>query len=282
MPEDKWELGAAVGGDGRIYAIGGMGGFMPQVTSVFAYDVGADRWTDQVAPLNERRRHFGTAVDSRGRIFVFSGYHQGFPFFSTTVEMFDPTLGYWQIRGEIPTARQGQSAATGPDGRIYVMGGGTFGDPIAELDIYNPDTGGWSRGADMTHPRTDFGCVTGYDGRIYVFGGYGEDGTSDGYLSSADVYDPVADIWAPIASMNIIRYSVAGALGADGRIYAIGGSVGSGAPTSVEAYDPGSDIWSFVASMATGRDGFAAVLGPDGRIYAIGGSGLSSVEAYIP
>ena len=101
------------------------------------------------------------------------------------------------------------------------------------------------------------------------------------YESSADVYDPASDTWAPIASMNLIRYSVGGALGADGRIYAIGGWVG-GDSASVEAYDPSTDTWSFAAPMSSGRDGFAAVLGPDGRTYAIGGASLSSVEAYTP
>src|SRR5262249_964189 len=173
-----------------------------------------------------------------------------------------------------------QSAATALDGRIYVMGGGTFGDPVPNVEVFDPATTGWSRAADMPRPRSDFGAVTGLDGRIYVFGGYAEEFGGDGSSKTADVYDPATDSWAAIADMNLIRYSVAGALGPDGRIYAIGGSVGSGAPTSVEAYDPGTDTWTFVASMTTGRDGFAAVLGPDNRIYAIGGAGLASVEAY--
>jgi len=161
-----------------------------------------------------------------------------------------------------------------------------FGDPIPNVDIYNPSTDLWSRGADMPRPRSDFGCVTGSDGRIYVFGGYAEEVSGDHYSQSADVYDPTADSWSAISDMNIVRYSVAGSIGADGRIYAIGGSEGAGAPTSVEAYDPSSDTWTFVASMNAGRSEFAAALGPDGRIYAIGGEDsypiLSSVEAYNP
>jgi N-acetylneuraminic acid mutarotase len=128
--------------------------------------------------------------------------------------------------------------------------------------------------------------VTGLDGRIYVFGGYAEEGGGDGYSRSADVYDPTAGTWSPISDMNLIRYGVTGSLGSDGRIYAIGGSVGSGAPNSVEAYEPLADTWSFVASMTTGRATHGAALGPDGRIYAIGGQDtypvLTSVEAYNP
>jgi len=160
-----------------------------------------------------------------------------------------------------------------------------FGDPIPNVDIYDPSTDRWYRGADMPRPRSDFGCVTGPDGRIYVFGGYAEEGGGDDYSQSGDVYDPTTDSWSAISDMNVVRYAVAGSIGADGRIYAIGGSVGAGAPTSAEAYDPSNDTWTFVASMNAGRSTLGAALGPDGRIYAIGGqdaSILSSVEAYNP
>src|SRR5229473_3039784 len=45
LPDPKWELGAVTAGDGRIYAIGGANEFMPQVATVYAYDVAADQWT---------------------------------------------------------------------------------------------------------------------------------------------------------------------------------------------------------------------------------------------
>lgn len=182
LPDPKWELGAAVGGDGRIYAIGGANQFMPQVNTVYAYDVAADQWT-QVASMSEIRRHFGTAA--------------------------------------------------------------------------------------------------GLDGLIYVFGGYASEFGGDRYSDTADVYDPLADAWAQLPTMNSIRYGVTGALGPDGRIYAIGGSLGSGGPTSVEAYDPNAGAWTYVASMSTEREEAAATLGPDNRSYVIGGtSPIRSVEAY--
>jgi hypothetical protein len=231
LPDPKWELGAATAGNGRIYAIGGANEFMPQVATVYAYDVGSDTWT-QVASMSEIRRHFGSAVGQDGQIYVFSGYHQGFPFFSTTTEVYNPVSNFWSFRADVPTPRQGQAAAAAPDGRIFVMGGGTFGNPIPNVEVYDPGTNLWSQAAGMPRPRTDFGCVTGLDGLIYVFGGYAE---PDGYSSSADVYDPLNNVWAALPNMNNIRYGVTGSLGPDGRIYAIGGSLGSGGPTSAEA-----------------------------------------------
>ncbi len=280
LPDPKWELGAATAGDGRIYAIGGANEFMPQVATVYAYDVAADQWT-QVVSMSEVRRHFGTAAGLDGLIYVFSGYHQGFPFFSTTTEVYDPGSGFWSRRADVPTPRQGHAAASVPDGRMFVMGGGQFGDPLPNVEVYDPTTNRWSRAADMPRPRTDFGCVAGPDGLIYVFGGYASEFGGDRYSDTADVYDSVADAWAELPTMNSIRYGVTGALGPDGRIYAIGGSLGSGGPTSVETYDPNAGTWTPVASMSTEREEAAATLGPDGRIYVIGGtSPIRSVEAY--
>jgi N-acetylneuraminic acid mutarotase len=99
------------------------------------------------------------------------------------------------------------------------------------------------------------------------------------------------DTWTTMANMPTARAYVAGALGNDGRIYAIGGTSSSGSPASplatVEAYTPDSNAWASVASMPTPRFGAAAVAGPDGMIYVIGGDNgstapLAVVEAYAP
>jgi hypothetical protein len=80
--------------------------------------------------------------------------------------------------------------------------------------------------------------------------------------------------------MNSTRYGLSGALGPDGRIYAIDGS-GSGGTTSAEAYDPIAGNWTSIASLSIGREEAAATLAPDGRIYVMGGGFTeSSVEAY--
>lgn len=87
------------------------------------------------------------------------------------------------------------------------------------------------------------------------------------------------------------RSALAAATGADGRIYAIGGTKSTLDPPldAVEAYSPTSNTWTSVAPLPTPRYGLAVALGADGRIYAIGGCdnsvpgvALSTVEAYNP
>ena len=278
LPAPKMLHGTVTGSDQRIYAFGGTSNDGPPVTaSVFAYDVAADVWTT-VAPLAEgARRNFAYARDLSGLVYALGGYDFGSPPFPLgRAERYDPAADAWMSLPEMPTPRQGAAAATGSDGRIYVMGGtDAFFQTIAIVEAFDPGTDTWTTVAPINTPRTGFGATAGADGRIYVFGGY----SSTAYVNSAEVYDPASGVWTTIASMNEIRFSLAAATGPDGRLYAIGGGMEG---TSVEAYDPGADAWTHVASMSTPRYGSAATLGPDGRIYAIGGDAIGSVEAYTP
>lgn len=92
--------------------------------------------------------------------------------------------------------------------------------------------------------------------------------------------------WVTLTSMPTARSVPGAVVGADGRIYVIGGSVLYSNLTTAEAYDPDANTWSTLASMPTARRGLGVALGPDGRIYAIGGingaSSLNTVEAYDP
>ncbi len=227
LPEAKSLLAAATGGDGRIYAIGGTSDDGPPVNPrVYAYDPNLDSWT-QVASLSSSRRNLAAATDLNGIIYVFGGYDfSGPPFALGIVERYDPIVGFWLRMTDMPTLRQSPAAATGADGRIYVMGGTDMGfQTTAVTEVYDPVTDSWSTASRMNSPRTGFGAATGVDG-IYAIGGYyGSD------LSSVEAYDLNSDTWTLVASLNIARSGHAATLGPDGRIFAIAGPA-----TSVEAY----------------------------------------------
>jgi kelch-like protein 18 len=278
LPEPKWEPAAATGGDGLVYVIGGMDDSGPPSNNhVFSYDPASNTWSLAPPLPAGPRRNLAAATDYQGRIYAIAGYTPEFPL--STVERYDPALGYWTQMVAVPVARQELAAATGGDGRIYAIGGVPFTfNPTDRVDAYDPNAGAWFQVASLGTPRAGLGAATGPDGRIYVMGGFG----NDAYLNTAEVYDPSTDTWQPISPMQSVRFAVAAAAGPDGRIYAIGGYDGNGAVNTVEAYDPNTDTWTFVASMNYPHSAHAATTGVDGTIYAIGGDSPSGaiVEAY--
>lgn len=105
--------------------------------------------------------------------------------------------------------------------------------------------------------------------------------TADCVTGTCDVDTCRTGTWTTAAAMPTARAQLAAVVGADGKIYAIGGSVGGNASGAVEVYDPGTDSWTTRAPMPTPRYGLATVLGSDDRIYAIGGN-YNSVSSAGP
>ncbi len=287
-----------------IYAIGGRDINNATTDMVEAYDPATDTWSP-VAPIPTPRDQMAAVTapgpDGRDRIYAIGG-QSAETNFSNTVEVYDPSLDKWCACASMPTGRRGLAAATGPDGRIYAIGGNSsvVFDTVEALTPLPGNT--WTPVAAMLTPRSELAAVTatGPDGRsrIYAIGGRNADHIP---LDTVEAYDPETDTWTPVAPMPTPRARLAAATGPDGKIYAIGGidSVDRLVGT-VEAYDPVTNTWTTVASvqflcqegMAPNRAGHASATGGDGRIYAIGGfcgfrfpslaDGTASVEAYDP
>jgi N-acetylneuraminic acid mutarotase len=132
----------------------------------------------------------------------------------------------------------------------------------------------------MPDPRFLFAAVAGTDGKIYVFGGIAEFPQSDNprILNSIDVYDPETNIWSTRGSMPTTLCGHAAALGADGKIYLLGGGTEyrNSPLRDVRCYDPVNGIWKMAPGMNRHRDSFSAVATPDGKIYAIGGTDVGA------
>jgi hypothetical protein len=103
-------------------------------------------------------------------------------------------------------------------------------------------------------------------------------------LTSAEMYDPVANTWTTVASMNTPRFRHTAVLLPDGRVLVAGGYSSSGSSlVEAEIYDPQADIWMAVASLNSARYIHTATLLPDGRVLAAGGytdGFLNSAELY--
>lgn len=206
--------------------------------------------------------------------------------------------------------RQASVTATAPDGKIYHVGGLGYPlqrserDPrethrwslLAAMEVFDPATHTWTELAPMQRARQLFAGTFGRDGRLYVFGGYGHSGSVRAVdydseatflaaaeemkhlgrhaLTSTEIYDPETDTWVAGAPMPYGRNAMGAALGADGRIYVVGGALSYSIPVpraDVFVYDPATDRWALGPRLRRRRYHHAVTVDPKGRIYAIGG-----------
>ncbi len=249
-------VGAAAGGQVLVY--GGLSAFVAQGL-FFAYDPASDAW--RALPSHPEPTHHAAAVGVGDKFFLFGGFHRpadGTPAWRPTdaAWMFDLKTEQWTKLPPMPTAR-GALTATAAGDRIYVIGGAAI--PA------------W----DKTHT-----------GLTLAFGGE--------QCAANEVFDLKTQRWSKANPMLQGRNHL-GSAHLDGKIYVIGGRVGSafvGGSNSVainEAYDVAADAWAPLAMMPTPRGGVEVaalngrlhVLG--GEAYALGLQGTSNIhEAYEP
>jgi N-acetylneuraminic acid mutarotase len=269
MNEPRQELAAAEL-DGRIHAVGGLGG-RPNANEI--YDIAADAWT-LGADLPVATDHAWAAAVG-GRVYLGAGS-------SHRVFSYDPATDTWTDAAPSAFPHGGTPAAAVIDGRIYVAGGAGGGMAGNELEVYDPATNAWTTLAPMACARNHTaGGVIG--GLLYVAGG------RPGNQTCVEAYDPSSNTWTPKASMPTGRSGVAGAV-VGNCLYIFGGEGHPSHPNGifheVEAYDPATDQWFELPPMQTGRHGiYAAVRGH--VIYLPGGAtveGLGTTgvhDAYV-
>ncbi|TYL80845.1 Kelch repeat-containing protein [Bradyrhizobium cytisi] len=212
------------------------------------------------------------------------------------VYVFDAKTGGWTQKTSMPQpAHHVMTAAL--NGNIYVFGG--FMNPPAGREetneagwqpvdsswIYDPLSDRWKSLAPMPTPR-GAGWAVALNGKIYVIGGVQADvrgnataplspGSPQRVLGTVEEYDPGTDRWSARAPMPTPRNHLLAAEVA-GKIYAIGGRIGSAQITVaeetnvIEEYDPARDQWLNKGRAPVRRSGMAGGAS-NGRIYVAGG-----------
>jgi N-acetylneuraminic acid mutarotase len=185
----------------------------------------------------------------------------------------------WAPIASMSTARFWPAAATGDDGRVYVIGGmAANGTVLSSVEAYNPATNVWTTVASLPGPRYGHIAVKGTDGRIYVTGGY----DASGALNTGVRYRVSTNTWSNLANnMSAQRAGFGGTLGTNGRIYVMGGiDGGTSVHQSAESYNTGTGTWTGLNNMPNNRYELAAATGSNGLVYAFGG--WSDVTASDP
>jgi N-acetylneuraminic acid mutarotase len=187
MPPGTERGAAAVGVIGtKIYIAGGYR--MGAVAEFSAYDTATDTWED-LPPLPAPRDHLvGGAAG--GVMYAIGGRDSFIVELDAAVHAFDPSVGMWTERKEMPTARGGCAAAL-VGGRFIVAGGegnpaeasGVFDD----VEAYDPEKDTWAVLTPMLTPRHGTGGAE-LNGKLYVPGG--ADKQAFGAVDTVEVYAP--------------------------------------------------------------------------------------------
>jgi hypothetical protein len=122
------------------------------------------------------------------------------------VDLFDAAYGGWSAAAPLNVARARHKALLLVDGRVLVVGGGTYprnAGVLPSTELFDPTTSQWTSAAPMRDARADFDIALLPDGRVLVAGGTNNSADGNlGALSSAEVYDPAADTWTSLPEMN--------------------------------------------------------------------------------
>lgn len=285
LNEPRQTFAAAVDECGNIWVLGGWNrtggcssGTGPMADSVekLAFDGSsyAAQWelTPIVMPTT-RRNH--SAVVSRGFIYVLGGGDFGAEFPLAQVDRFDTLSGTWSSIA-VPAMTEPRfdgAAITDSLGRIWSIGGqpnnASFSDVVTIFDPARPELG-WQTGPSLNQVRARCGCVLDRKGRIYVIGGY----ATGIHVQTVERIDPCSEsTWTvlPESLPEPTTNDDPAVLGADGRIYVVGGWKAHYWIDRVLRLDPENGVWETWSPLAEPRDLIRVVLGHDDYIYAIGG-----------
>jgi len=203
-----------------------------------------------------------------------------------TAQFLDPTSNTWigapasdQGRNGGGIGATGSYGPTTSDGYKYVsdvfqFGGANQGQATASTynyNLYNNSNAGDSGNApSMSTARSDFADATDpATGDLYAIGGLN---SSNHAIATAEVYDPRADAWSPIASLPQPLSGASASSDGAGHILVFGGTNSVGAPVNtVYSYTIVSNTWTALSSMPIAESGTAAVFGAYGQVYVIGG-----------
>jgi hypothetical protein len=245
--------------DGRVLVVSGFNNITGEVAQSELYDPATGTWSP--AAPNAVPRHYATATRlNDGRVLLAGGFTSGGV--TAGSELYDPATNTWAPAAAMSTPRNGHVAVRLANGRVFVAGGANGArDASTTGEVYDPVANTWTPATGaMSHGRDNGEAGLLPDGRVLVAGGYNSNPALT-FHTSADLYDPVTNSWAPTGSLTTARGQGAESVLDDGRVLVAGGVNRFGFVTSVEVFDPATGTWSTApGTVPSGNIGYAVTL----------------------
>ena len=296
---------------GQILVVGGdtvQPGMLASATnSVELFDPATNLWRAGAAASLGREHHTATVLPD-GRVLIVGGETtdpgSGQQRVLASAELYDPRTNSWSPVNDLGRPRVGHTATVLPDGRVVVSGGETLAadgqrDVTPAVEIFDPSSGSWTETGSLTTGRAGHTANLLIDGRILIAGGQTA-ATRGGRLqfvtasaamipsASAEIFDPQAGSWQPVALLGTPRTGHSATLLPSGQLLVVGGYAPNGTTPlgTAERYDPVTNVWS-AANIPIARAEHTATLLLDGSVLIVGGKGsptsyIDQVDRYTP
>jgi N-acetylneuraminic acid mutarotase len=249
-------------------------------------------WTT-VAPAAVGRGEAQSAVFDN-RLYLFGGYTDFSATNSTRSDYYEPATNTWHTVAAMPTGvSHGGTATVGRN--VYIAGGYTGGPggsqtfATSQVQVYNVDTNTWSTIASLPQARGG-GAMAAVGNVLHFFGGADLSRTDRSEHWAFDITNPGAG-WVAKAAIPTARTHM-GAVGLNGKVYAVGGQQNQDAAESpqsaLQVYDPSTNAWTSLAPLPLGRSHIAsATIVVNNRIVTLGGettfqNAINNVTSYDP
>jgi len=273
--------------DGRVLLAGGRPtGTNAPTSHARIFDPATVTFTD--IPDAPTARVLGTGVVlSDGRVGIFSGRFA--PAFTSpvlnNVDYYDPAINAWTTtdRPELNVSYEERELAVAlNDGRVLVVPSAAEGSRT--MFVFDPAHNTWTDASASTNPlrlgenRSVASLTKLADGRVLLAGGIGK---TDGFLKSAEIYNPVIGTWSKAADLPGKRYDQGAILTNNGDVLLRGGGridLNDGdtyppreySPTVSYLYRPSTDTWREISSDQP-LEGPQLLKLPDGTVMTSGG-----------
>jgi uncharacterized protein YjdB len=226
--------------NGQVLIVGGYDPSTGLISDAELYDPVSQVFID-LGNTNSPRFHHAVTLLQNGQVLITGGQTDPIPSGAyNTAEIFNPTTWtFTSVSSNMTSGREGHAATLLNDGTVLITGGDVPGSgSLSTAEIYNPSSGAFTAiSAAMTSPRIFHDAVLLNGGKVLLSGGENGSGGTSVALSTAELYDPVAQTFAAVpGNMLSVREHQTATLLNDGTVLEAGGTDGTNIFNTAEIY----------------------------------------------